>query len=233
MNDLPRRVDADSDASQRLGLLYETYIALRLEALGYRVQRTPMTSDGGADLLAFADGITAPLLVVQCKAWADPVGVAAVQETYAAKALNDAAAAVLVVSSSLTKDAASMADRLGILSASMPITGSGVLPVPNADELKRNVVGPCVPLDKASNAAHLAALDRMRVPPSLRDRWAWTVERSSLERQAGTAPVWQIYGSLKRTIFTGAIDTILVFCLVDAMSCGVRKVDWERETRPH
>jgi hypothetical protein len=58
-------------------------------------------------------------MVVQCKDWSNPVGIAAVQEIYTARSLRDANLAVVVAPNGFTRAARDAASKLGVILISL------------------------------------------------------------------------------------------------------------------
>jgi restriction system protein len=88
------------------GLLFEKRMALLFRSLGYSVEQTRARGDYGADLVIEADGTRA---VVQAKRWTKSVGVKAVQEAVAAKAMYRCSEALVVTNSHFTTQARTLA----------------------------------------------------------------------------------------------------------------------------
>ena len=93
-------------------LEFEDYCAGILERAGWKVSTTKASGDQGADVIAKMNGLT---VVVQCKQYTQPVGNAAVQEAYAAKAHYGAHDAVVVTNATYTKSATELAESTGVL----------------------------------------------------------------------------------------------------------------------
>ncbi|KAF0166729.1 MAG: hypothetical protein FD157_677 [Rhodocyclaceae bacterium] len=91
---------------------FEHHCASILEKAGWRVSTTKASGDQGADIIAKKSGLT---VVVQCKQYSQPVGNAAVQEAYAAKAHYRADKAAVVTNSTYTKSAIELAESTGVL----------------------------------------------------------------------------------------------------------------------
>lgn len=68
--------------------------------------------DYGVDILAEKDGIT---YAIQCKCYASPVGVAAVQETYAGKDYYDRMVGAILTNQYFTAPATDMAKKLKVM----------------------------------------------------------------------------------------------------------------------
>lgn len=91
---------------------FERYIAKKLRAKGYHnVQLTPVTGDYGVDITANKGGVR---YAFQCKRYAVPVGVKAVQEVFSGSRQYGADRAVVVTNSSYTPNAKTLASTLGV-----------------------------------------------------------------------------------------------------------------------
>jgi restriction system protein len=88
------------------GLLFEKRMALLFRGLGYSVEQTRARGDYGADLVIEMGGARA---VVQAKRWTKSVGVKAVQEAVAAKAMYRCSEAMVVTNSHFTPQARTLA----------------------------------------------------------------------------------------------------------------------------
>ncbi len=89
------------------GAEYEAYCAALLEDAGWRVRITDPGPDQGLDLVAERSGLR---VAIQCKHYTKPVGVSAVQEIVAARALvGPQARAAVVASRGFTRSAESLA----------------------------------------------------------------------------------------------------------------------------
>lgn len=95
------------------GYEFEEYVARLLRANEYEdVQVTPKSGDYGADILAGKNGIR---YVFQCKYYTELVGVASVQQVYAAKDYYNAHIAIVVTNSIFTKAAKTLASELKVI----------------------------------------------------------------------------------------------------------------------
>ncbi len=88
------------------GPAYEQRCASILRGRGWDVRVTAASGDQGCDLLASS---SANLVAIQCKSYAQPVGNAAVQEVYAARAHYGASAAAVVTEAGYTPSAQALA----------------------------------------------------------------------------------------------------------------------------
>jgi len=92
---------------------FEYYCADLLKKRGFiDVTVTKCSGDYGVDLLAEKDGVT---YAIQCKAYASPVGVKAVQEAFAGKEYYDRMVGAVLTNQYFTKPAVEAAKRLKIL----------------------------------------------------------------------------------------------------------------------
>lgn len=94
------------------GHSFEYYIANLLRAFGLtNVTVTQGSGDYGVDIIAYAGE---EKIAIQCKHYAKPVGIKAVQEVYAGKAHYNAAEAVVVTNSTFTDAAFTLAQETGV-----------------------------------------------------------------------------------------------------------------------
>ena len=98
-------------AAVETGTDYERFVDGLITAAGFKVRRVGGSGDMGADLLVETGG---GRIVVQCKFYSSPVGYAAVQEAYTAKALYGATAAVVCSNARFTRQARRTASKLGV-----------------------------------------------------------------------------------------------------------------------
>jgi restriction system protein len=94
------------------GREFEVYCREILQEAGWHAALTLGSGDQGADIIAEKDGSR---LVIQCKFYNGTVGNKAVQEAYAAAALQDAHHAVVVTNSVFTKSAHQLAHKNSVL----------------------------------------------------------------------------------------------------------------------
>lgn len=222
------RVEGVGQTANRIGLLYETHIAVLLEHMGYLVDRTPVTGDGGADLLAYpSPSKGTPAYAVQCKAWDGPVGISAVQEIYTARALVDADHALLVVSSTLTPDAEASARFLSVLTASVGIVGEGSLPVPAAANYQRpgaHRIG----TKEAEGLAMAEIADRLKLTAVQRRQWTCRADSTELVRVSGVN-AYRVSGTFRGPPLLWTARNDFVFSLdLDAQTAEVLRVDLRR-----
>jgi len=88
------------------GVEFEKFLVVLFERQGYRVRTTRTFGDFGGDLVLNKDGVTT---IVQAKRWTGSVGIKAVQEAVAAKAVYSATEAMVVTNSHLTNAAEELA----------------------------------------------------------------------------------------------------------------------------
>lgn len=92
---------------------FENYCAELLKKRGFiDVSVTKGSGDYGIDILAEKDGIT---YAIQCKAYATPVGVKAVQEAFAGREFYDRMVGAVLTNQYFTKPAVEAAKKLKIL----------------------------------------------------------------------------------------------------------------------
>ena len=92
---------------------FERYCAELLKKRGFEeVSVTKGSGDYGVDVLAEKDGVT---YAIQCKAYATPVGVKAVQEAYAGREYYDRMVGAVLTNQYFTKPAVEAAKKLKIL----------------------------------------------------------------------------------------------------------------------
>lgn len=95
------------------GLEFELYCADLLRRRGFEeVEVTKASGDYGVDILAEKDGVT---YGIQCKRYATPVGVKAIQEAYAGKEYYDKMVGAVLTNQYFTKPAVEAAKKLRIL----------------------------------------------------------------------------------------------------------------------
>ncbi|MDE5819041.1 MAG: restriction endonuclease [Lachnospiraceae bacterium] len=92
---------------------FEYFCAELLQEHGFsEVRVTKGSGDYGVDILAEKDGIS---YAIQCKAYASPVGVKAVQEAYAGRDYYDCMVGAVLTNQYFTKPAVEAAKKLKIL----------------------------------------------------------------------------------------------------------------------
>jgi restriction system protein len=97
-----------ADIDQFGGKMFEEYLGVLFQRLGYKVERTKFVGDFGGDLVLSKDGVRT---VVQAKRWTKSVGVKAVQEVVAAKGYYDCDKSMVVSNSRYTKQAQELARK--------------------------------------------------------------------------------------------------------------------------
>ncbi|MGN1147390.1 MAG: restriction endonuclease, partial [Lachnospiraceae bacterium] len=92
---------------------FEHYCAELLKERGFlEVEVTSGSRDFGVDILAEKDGVT---YAIQCKCYATPVGVSAIQEAYAGRDYYDRMVGVVLTNQYFTAPAVEVARKLKIL----------------------------------------------------------------------------------------------------------------------
>lgn len=100
------------DIDKMDGRQFELYLGLLYKALGYKTEVTRSTGDFGADLVIEKDGLRT---VIQAKCYSKNVGIDAVQQVYAAKALYGATQAMVVTNRGFTDAAKNLARSNGVI----------------------------------------------------------------------------------------------------------------------
>lgn len=92
---------------------FEKYCADLLIVMGYEeVELTPQSRDFGVDILAKKDDVS---YAFQCKCYADPVGIKAIQEVYAGRDFYECMVGVVITNQEFTGPAKEYADKLNII----------------------------------------------------------------------------------------------------------------------
>lgn len=110
-----KRVKKINRAGVISGEDYEAYVANKLLEQGFLASYylTRTTGDYGADIIGtYKNGVR---VCIQCKFWANNVGISAVQEIYAARNMYGCSVAVVVTNSDFTKSAKELARRTGVI----------------------------------------------------------------------------------------------------------------------
>ena len=108
-----RQQNRPQDMDELEGHDFEYYCADLLEQAGFgSVEVTKGSGDYGIDILAERDGIT---YGIQCKCYASPVGIKAVQEAYAGRDYYDRMVGVVMTNQYFTAPAVKVAGKLKIL----------------------------------------------------------------------------------------------------------------------
>lgn len=106
-----KKKPADMDVME--GHDFEYYCAELLQNRGFlEVEVTRASGDFGVDILAEKDGVT---YAIQCKCYAGPVGVKAVQEAYAGRDYYDRMVGAVMTNQYFTAPAVEAAKKLKIL----------------------------------------------------------------------------------------------------------------------
>jgi len=100
-----------SDIDKLDGKMFEKYLEVLFEKLGYKVEGTRYIGDYGADLIIQKDNVKT---VVQAKRYKGKVGVRAIQEAVAAKGYYNCDKAMVITNSHYTHQAEELADRNGV-----------------------------------------------------------------------------------------------------------------------
>ena len=110
---LRRHRPIPSDIDLMEGRDFEYYCAELLKRRGFQeVEVTKGSGDYGIDILAEKDGVT---YAIQCKCYAAPVGVKAVQEAYAGRDYYDRMVGAVLTNQYFTQPAVEAAKKLKIL----------------------------------------------------------------------------------------------------------------------
>lgn len=108
-----RRRRLPSDIDRMEGHDFERYCAVLLRQHGFQeVEVTRGSGDYGIDILAEKDGVT---YAIQCKCYASPVGVKAIQEAYAGRDYYDRMVGAVLTNQYFTQPAVEAAKKLKIL----------------------------------------------------------------------------------------------------------------------
>lgn len=99
------------DIDRMTGATFEMRLAVAFSDLGYRVRHTGRSGDFGCDLVAERGG---EQILVQAKRWQGSVGIAAVQQIHAARAVYGQGRAVVICPSHFTPAALQLAQRTGV-----------------------------------------------------------------------------------------------------------------------
>lgn len=90
---------------------FEDYLKLHFENLGYKARTTKISRDFGADLILEND---CEKIAVQAKRYGTTVGIAAVQQAYAAAAYYDCDRSMVVTNSFFSAPAIKLAEKIGV-----------------------------------------------------------------------------------------------------------------------
>lgn len=108
-----RRNYKEKELDEMDGHDFEYYCADLLEQRGfYEIEVTKGSGDYGIDILAEKDGVT---YAIQCKRYAAPVGIKAVQEAYAGRDYYDSMVGAVLTNQYFTASAVEAARKLKIL----------------------------------------------------------------------------------------------------------------------
>jgi restriction system protein len=100
-----------SEVDEMDGRTFEMFLSTIFERLGYDVEVTKYRGDFGADLVVALHGVRT---VVQAKRWRKSVGLKAIQEAVAAKAIYDCSHALVVANRYFTNQAKTLARANGV-----------------------------------------------------------------------------------------------------------------------
>lgn len=108
-----RKRQRPSELDDMEGHDFEYYCAALLEKRGFlEVEVTKGSGDYGVDILAEKDGVT---YAIQCKCYASPIGVKAVQEAYSGRDYYDRMVGAVLTNQYFTTPAVEAAKKLKIL----------------------------------------------------------------------------------------------------------------------
>lgn len=97
---------SNTDINVLSGIEFENLIYRVFTKLGFRVQTTKASGDGGIDLVAHYDGLVFKgKYLIQCKRWKGTVGEPELRDLYGTTVSENALKGILVTSSSFTKQA--------------------------------------------------------------------------------------------------------------------------------
>ena len=101
-----------SDLKRMDPFKFETYVAKLYKSMGYSVQQTKRTGDGGKDIVATKDGQT---YYIECKRYSRPISSNKMRDFVGACVLGGKEVkGIYVTTSDFTNDAKSAAKRIGI-----------------------------------------------------------------------------------------------------------------------
>ncbi|MBQ7834580.1 MAG: restriction endonuclease [Ruminiclostridium sp.] len=108
-----RKNDGNDDIDEMSGTEFEDFIAEALHRSGIEVlELTKGSGDFGADIIVIHEG---ERTAVQCKRYARPIGVKAVQEAVSAKDYYKCTKAAVVTNSTFTRQARELAQESGVI----------------------------------------------------------------------------------------------------------------------
>lgn len=91
---------------------FEKYLEYLFIDLGYKVIRTQLSGDQGADLIIEKNNIKT---VIQAKRWGNKITNKAIQEVYAAQTYYEAQQAMVITNNQYTKSAIDLATKIGVI----------------------------------------------------------------------------------------------------------------------
>lgn len=154
------------DIDEMNGRTFEQYLEALFERLGYQVERTRYVGDYGADLVIRKDGVKT---IVQAKRWKKTVGVKAIQEVVAAKAMYGCTEAMVITNSFYSNQAIELAhvnevvlwNRKDLLDAMLAVTRDGQSLTRTPDPLTESTSVPMsVPQSTQLRSRHIPAAIR-------------------------------------------------------------------------
>lgn len=108
-----RKNDGNDDIDEMSGTEFEDFVAEALHRSGIEVlELTKGSGDFGADIIVLHEG---ERTAVQCKRYARPIGVKAVQEAVSAKGYYKCTKAAVVTNSTFTRQARELAEESGVI----------------------------------------------------------------------------------------------------------------------
>jgi HJR/Mrr/RecB family endonuclease len=100
------RISGINEIDRMRGTEFEERMKLLFEDIGYCIEKTPITGDFGADLIAQRPG---ERIAIQCKRYSYPVGVKAVQEVATSVKHYNADRAIVITNNRFTQQAHKLA----------------------------------------------------------------------------------------------------------------------------
>ena len=108
-----KKIDSVSKIDNMSGFNFEQYVGELLYKNGFeKIEVTQRSGDFGVDVIAYKDDIK---YAIQCKKYSSPVGIKAVQEVIASKAMHNCHVAVVLTNNYFTKNAEELAERNNVL----------------------------------------------------------------------------------------------------------------------